>query len=201
MSYNWAFYLQMYFAETVPTHNDKWEFVYNRGRVIWSFFNPAERDTEPPQYSHYAPCPLMGCLYEHVTEKHIVKFLYKLKMCTVITSNVLWTVHHSRLSALKSAHVCSLWPLHCRWRQLIWAPVQQLNSPLLRAAIICGSIYLSQRAVWITTSCLMANCHMMSFIIYITSSATHPVSSFQKAFCRFQHLNPPSCGNHKPSIQ
>lgn len=91
------------------------------------------------------------------------------------------------LMAVESAHLsAACGPL------LSWAPVQQLNSPLLRAAIICGTIYLSQRAVWITTPRLMASCHMMNIIIHNTSGATHSVSLHRAPPRWFHPRKPPS---------
>ncbi|CAB1439879.1 unnamed protein product [Pleuronectes platessa] len=64
--------------------------------------------------------------------------------------------------AVKSAHLrlraCG--PLLCwrRWRGRALA--QQFNSLLLRATITCGTIYLLQRAVWIT----MHQCCLTDFI-------------------------------------
>lgn len=89
------------------------------------------------------------------------------------------------LMTVKSAHLsAACGPLLC------WAPVQQLNSPLLRAAIICSTIYLSQRAVWITTPRLMASCHVMNIITQNTSGATHSVSLHRALPCWFYPRKP-----------
>lgn len=79
----------------------------------------------------------------------------------------------------------------CRWASplLRWAPVQQLNSPLLRAAIICRTIYLSQGPVLITTPRLMASRHMMNIIVHNTSGATNSLSL---------HAVPPFLSYHPP---
>lgn len=57
---------------------------------------------------------------------------------------------------------------------LLWALVQQLNSPLLRAVIICGTIFLSHTAVWITTPRLTASFHMMNVKIHPLSGIFDP---------------------------
>ena len=104
------------------------------------------------------------------------------------------------LMAVKSAHLrAARGPLLCWERRLGWAAVQQLNSPLLRAAIICSTIYLSQRAVWITAPRSMAGCHMMNIVIHNTSGATLPVSLHRMPPCWFHPANLPHVGSSIPA--
>lgn len=79
----------------------------------------------------------------------------------------------------------------CLWPSPLLGSGSAAQLALLRAAIICGTIYLSQRAVWITTPRLMASCHMMNIIIHNTSGATNSMSLHRVLPFLFQPRNPP----------